>query len=111
MDRDHFNKMSKKESIHSNWNDVKGNESYAGVLSDFDIQNMEIYSEQRYLLHFQWGATGPWRKIVPKVCRYALVEMIDVDKIDSRNKQKEDEVGLTQKEIWDKKYRPKNGST
>ena len=93
------------------WNDNKGNESFAGVLSDFDISRMEIYDEPRYLLHFQWGATGPWREMTPKVCRYALVEMIDVDKIDSRNKRKEDEVDLTQKEIWDKKYRLQNGST
>jgi len=34
-----------------------------------------------------------------------------VNKIDPRNKRKEDEVDLTQKEIWDKKYRLKNGST
>ena len=92
------------------WNDNKPNESFAGVLDDFDISRMEFYDEPRYLLHFQWGATGPWRKKTPKVCRYALVEMIDVDKIDSRNKEKKDEVGLTQKEIWDKKYRPKNGN-
>ena len=92
------------------WNDNKPNESFAGVLDDFDISRMEIYDEPRYLLHFLWGATGPWRKKTPKVCRYALVEMIDVDKIDSRNKEKKDEVGLTQKEIWDKKYRPKNGN-
>ena len=85
------------------WNDNKGNISFAGVLSDFDISRLEIYDEPRYLLHFQWGATGPWREMTPKVCRYALVEMIDVDKIDSRNKRKEDEVDLTQKEIWDKK--------
>ena len=44
------------------WNDNKPNESYAGVLDDFDISRMEIYDEPRYLLHFQWGATGPWRK-------------------------------------------------
>jgi len=93
------------------WNDNKGNISFAGVLSDFDISRLEIYDEPRYLLHFQWGATGPWREMTPKVCRYALVEMIDVDKIDSRNKRKEDEVDLTQKEIWDKKYRLQNGST
>ena len=93
------------------WNDNKGNISFAGVLSDFDISRLEIYDEPRYLLHFQWGATGPWREMTPKVCRYALVELIDVDKIDSRNKRKEDEVDLTQKEIWDKKYRLQNGST
>ena len=93
------------------WNDHKPNESFAGVLDDFDISRMEIYDEPRYLLHFQWGATGPWRKKTPKVCRYALVEMIDVNKIDSRNKRKEDEVGLTQKEIWDTKYKLQNGST
>ena len=84
------------------WNDNKGNESYAGVLSDFDISRLEIYDEPRHLLHFQWGATGPWRKITPKVCRYALVEMIDVDKINSRTKQKQDEVNMTQEEIRNK---------
>ena len=60
---------------------------------------------------FNGEQQGLGEKKTPKVCRYALVEMIDVDKIDSRNKEKEDEVGLTQKEIWDKKYKPKNGST
>ena len=33
-----------------------------------------------------------------------LVEEIDIDKIDHRLKFKEDEQGLTQKEIWLKKY-------
>ena len=87
------------------WNDNKGNESYAGVLSDFDIDRLDLYDEPRYLLHFQWGATGPWRKMTPKVCRYALVEMIDIDKIDPRSKKKKDEADLTQKEIWSKKYK------
>ena len=81
------------------------------TLRDFDPGVIGNYNERKYLLHFQWGATVAWREMTPKVCRYALVEMIDVDKIDSRNKRKEDEVDLTQKEIWDKKYRLQNGST
>ena len=40
------------------WNDHKPNESFAGVLDDFDISRMEIYDEPRYLLHFQWEQQG-----------------------------------------------------
>jgi len=39
-----------------------------------------------------------------KVYRYALVEIINQGEIDHKTKQKKDEVGLTQKEIWKKKY-------
>ena len=35
----------------------------------------------------------------------ALVEEINIGKIDHRLKLKQDEVGLTQKEIWEKKYK------
>jgi hypothetical protein len=47
-------------------------------------------------MHFQWQDDN-------KVYRYALFEVIDVLNINSRTKQKNDEQGLTQKEIY-KKY-------
>jgi hypothetical protein len=46
-------------------------------------------------LHFQWQDDT-------KVYRYALVEIIDEKDINSRTKQKKDELQLTQKEIWSK---------
>ena len=71
------------------------------TVSDFDPTLVSIYPEKKYLLHFQWGNSS-------KVYRYALVEEIDITKIDDRLKLKEDEVGLTQKEIWKKKYNGKS---
>ena len=68
------------------------------TLSAFDIGMVKNYNEPKYLLHFQWNDG------TEKIYRYALVEEIDIDKIDHRLKFKEDEQGLTQKEIWLKKY-------
>ena len=68
------------------------------TLSAFDIGMVKNYNEPKYLLHFQWNDG------TDKIYRYALVEEIDIDKIDHRLKFKEDEQGLTQKEIWLKKY-------
>ena len=65
--------------------------------SDFDPTLVSIYTEKRYLLHFQWGNSS-------KVYRYALVEEINSNEIDPRLKQKKDEKELTQKEIWKNKY-------
>ncbi len=65
--------------------------------SDFDPRLIDKYKEPKYLLHFQWGLSST-------VYRYALVETIKPNKIDSRTKQKEDEKNLTQKEIWKNKY-------
>jgi len=47
-------------------------------------------------LHFQWSGSS-------YVYRYALVEIIKQNKINSRNKQKKDEQGISQEDIW-KKY-------
>ena len=61
-----------------------------GLLSNYD--------EPKYLLHFQWKNSDT------KIYRYALVEEINIHKIDHRLKLKEDEQGLTQEDIWLKKY-------
>lgn len=66
------------------------------TLSDFDPRLLDIYAKPKHLLHFEWNGSND-------VYRYALVEIIKQNKIDSRNKQKEDEQGLSQEDIW-KKY-------
>jgi hypothetical protein len=65
------------------------------TLSDFDPRLLEIYAEPKHLLHFEWNGSSD-------VYRYALIEIIKQNKINSRNKQKEDETGLSQEEIWQK---------
>jgi hypothetical protein len=65
------------------------------TLSDFDPRLLEIYAEPKHLLHFEWNGSSD-------VYRYALVEIIKQNKINSRNKQKQDETGLSQEEIWQK---------
>jgi len=69
------------------------------TIAAFDPSLLSNYDEPKYLLHFQWKNSDT------KIYRYALVEEIDITKIDDRLKLKEDEVGLTQKEIWEKKYK------
>jgi hypothetical protein len=64
--------------------------------SDFDPRNLGLYKEPKQLLHFQWQDDT-------RVYRYALVEIINEKDINSRTKQKKDEQGLTQEEIY-KKY-------
>ena len=71
------------------------------TLAAFDPRNIDCYQEPRFLVHFQWGKSE-------KVYRYALVEIIEPKEINSRSKQKIDEIGLTQKEIWKKKYAKNN---
>ena len=68
------------------------------TIAAFDPALLSNYYQTKYLLHFQWQNSDN------KIYRYALVEEIDIDKIDHRLKFKEDEQGLTQKEIWLKKY-------
>ena len=65
--------------------------------NDYDPRLIYKYQEPRHLVHFQWDKSD-------NVYRYALVEIIHPKDIDSRNKEKKDEKGLTQKEIWEKKY-------
>jgi hypothetical protein len=65
------------------------------TLSDFDPGCLFPYPEPKVLLHFQWGNSSD-------VYRYALVEIIEQKQIDSRSKQKKNEQGLTQEEIWQK---------
>ena len=67
------------------------------TLAAFDPRNLTLYKEPKLLLHFQWQDNS-------KVYRYALVEIINEGVINHRTKQKDDEVGLTQKEIWKNKY-------
>ena len=68
------------------------------TLTAFDPGVIGNYNERKYLLHFQWNdRTG-------KICRYALVETFNSNEIHHRTKEKKDEVGLTQKEIWKNKY-------
>jgi len=58
--------------------------------------------EPKYLLHFQWNDG------TENIYRYALVETMSQSEINHRTKQKEDEINLTQKEIWLKKYSHNN---
>ncbi len=67
------------------------------TLAAFDPRNITRYNKPRFLLHFQWGKSE-------KVYRYALVEIFNPGIIHHNLKQKDDEKGLTQKEIWKKKY-------
>ncbi len=69
------------------------------TLAAFDIVLMKNYNEPKHLLHFQWNDGSE------RVYRYALVETINVSDIDPKLKQKKDELGLTQEEIWKKKYK------
>ncbi len=68
------------------------------TLTAFDPGVIGNYRERKYLLHFQWNDRPG------KICRYALVETFNSNEIHHRTKEKKDEVGLTQKEIWKKKY-------
>ena len=67
------------------------------TIADFDPRLITQYNEPRFLIHFQWGKSE-------KIYRYALVEVFNSGVIDHETKQKDDEQGLTQKEIWKKKY-------
>jgi len=71
------------------------------TLSDFNPGSIKNYQEEKYLLHFQWN-NG-----TEKIYRYALVEVINVGDIEPRLKQKKDELGMSQEEIWNKKYNKK----
>lgn len=61
--------------------------------NDFDPRNLDLYKEPKQLLHFQWQDDT-------RVYRYALVEIIEEKDINNRTKQKTNEQGLTQQEIW-----------
>ena len=73
------------------------------VKAVFDPRNISLYVEPRHLIHFEWQSSN-------KIYRYALVEVIDPKNIDEKSKQKKDEIGLTQEEIWKKKYAKNNSS-
>jgi hypothetical protein len=68
------------------------------TIANFDPRLITQYNEPRFLIHFQWGNSE-------KVYRYALVESMEVPEITQRTKQKKDETSLSQKEIWEKKYK------
>ena len=63
--------------------------------NDFDPRNLGLYKEPKQLLHFQWQDDT-------RVYRYALVKIIEEKDINSRTKQKKDELQLTQEDIWRK---------
>ena len=67
------------------------------TISDFDPRTLFLYDKPKYLLHFQWQNSSIGY-------RSALVEIVKPGAINHRLKQKDDEIGLTQKEIWEKKY-------
>ena len=71
------------------------------VKAAFDPRNISLYVEPRHLIHFEWQSSN-------KIYRYALVEVIEPKDINEKSKQKKDEVGLTQEEIWNKKYATNN---
>ena len=73
-------------------------------VAKLDPRNLTLYQTPRYLLHFEWGRS-------PLIYRYALVEVIKPANIQPTSKQKPDEIDLTQKEIWDTKYKLQNGRT
>ena len=73
------------------------------TVSDYDPTLLSLYVDPRFLLHLNWVNS-------PKVYRYALVEIIEPKEINPRSKQKIDEIGLTQEEIWKQKY-AKNDSS
>ena len=73
-------------------------------VAKFDPRVLTLYQTPRYLLHFEWSRS-------PLIYRYALVEVIKPANIQPTSNQKLDEIDLTQREIWDKKYRLQNGST
>ena len=64
--------------------------------SDFDPYNFgREYQKAPCLFHFQFTNTK-------YVYRYELVEQIETHQINARNKQKKDELDLTQEQIWSK---------
>ena len=65
--------------------------------SDFDPRLLGLYDKPKHLLHFQWQNSS-------SVYRYALVEIIKSGAINARTKQKDDELGLNQEQIWKNKY-------
>jgi|TARA_R110000787_G_scaffold5871_3_gene20973 hypothetical protein len=70
------------------------------TVAAFDPRLLNRYLTPKSLLHFQWGNDT-------KVYRYGLVEIIKEKDIDPTLKQKKDEVGLSQKEILERKYKRK----
>ena len=63
--------------------------------SDFDPRLLSLYKNPKHLLHFQWQDDT-------RVYRYALVEVINKIDINERTKQKQNELELTQEQIWSK---------
>ena len=68
------------------------------TLAAFDPRNITQYKKPPYLLHFQWSSGE-------NIYRYALVDIIPPQKINSLTKQKEDEQDMSQKQIWEAKYK------
>ena len=68
------------------------------TLAAFDPRNITQYKKPAHLLHFQWSSGT-------NIYRYALVDIIPPQKINSLTKQKEDEQNMSQKQIWEAKYK------
>ena len=68
------------------------------TLTAFDPRNITQYKKPAHLLHFQWSSGT-------NIYRYALVDVIPPQKINSLTKQKEDEQNMNQKQIWEAKYK------
>ena len=68
------------------------------TLAAFDPRNITQYKKPAHLLHFQWSSGT-------NIYRYALVDVIPPQKINSLTKQKEDEQNMNQKQIWEAKYK------
>ena len=69
------------------------------TIAAFDPRLIDKYTDSKFLLHFEWNDESS------KIYRYALVEEINVSDIDTGSKCKKVEIGLSQKEIWEKKYK------
>jgi hypothetical protein len=65
------------------------------TLSDFDPRLLDNYTTPNIYYIFNG--------VVLSYLRYALVEILAPNKINSKTKQKEDEQGISQEDIW-KKY-------
>jgi len=66
--------------------------------SDFDPTTLGQYEEPPAMLHFQWEGV----RCGQSVFRYVLAEIIEPNEIDSRSKRKDDELKMSEEEVWEK---------
>ncbi len=65
---------------------------------DFDPRVLGQYVDPPALLHFQWEG----KKCGNSVFRYVLAEIIEPNDINSRSKRKDDEISMSEEEVWEK---------